>query len=427
MNLQTLAARQFGLRAHPLHAPPAQCLPLPAPGTITALLGDSGAGKSRALVAMALANPPARTLTAPPDLPVPQLFDGLAPQDALRTLAACGLADGRLWALRSSQLSAGEQQRLALALALCGAPPGTLLLADEWDCHLDADSARALAENLHRLARARQLRVVVTTHNPQRLPWLAPARVFRLAGRLQPVPVPAPRHLADELTFTPGRLSDWAQFAPWHYLGTGRPGPTAAVWLARLHGQAVGLALFAFPLLLLGARRGVLPASCETRQVLQQGATELNRQVRALSRIVVDPRLRGCGVAGRLLRFALPRLEVPFVECLAQMGEYSGFLHGAGFERAGTVAPPRAVLALRQFLATRNLDAQALLDPAARAQACADCPGLSAKLSALLKSRIETGHGSLRRGSGGDADAALTSALSRLHAAPAYFLWRRHV
>lgn len=427
MDLQTHAARQFGLRAHATQAPPPHSLPLPSPGTITALLGDSGAGKSRALAALALAQPRARVLATPPDRLVPALFEGHDPALALRALAACGLADGRLWALRAGQLSAGERQRLGLAMALCGAPARCLLLADEWDSHLDADGARAMGENLHRLARALQLRVIVTTHRPELLPWLGPARVMRLAGSLQPALVPARRRLVDELVFAPGSLRDWPHFARWHYLGSGRPGPTAAVWLARLRGAPVGIALFAFPHLLLGARRGVLPPGCAPRAVLQQGTRELNATLRTLSRVVVDPRLRGCGVAAGLLRHALPRLGVPCVECIAQMGDYCGFLHAAGFARAGSVTPPRAALALQQFLQKHGLQAQTLLDPGAREAACAGLPGLQARLQALLRSRIETGHGSLRENGGGNREAALTSALARLYAVPGYYLWRRDV
>src|SRR6185436_5212216 len=106
-----------------------------------------------------------------------------------------------------------------LARAVAGAAPGALLIADEFDNHLDFDTARAIAENLRRLAQTLKLRVVVSTHRPELLPWLDPARVLRIDDGLHEIPVPERRRIADELTFEPGRLADWARFARWHYLG----------------------------------------------------------------------------------------------------------------------------------------------------------------------------------------------------------------
>lgn len=422
-DLAQFAARVFGLAAAAPAAPPPAILPAPCPGRVTALLGPSGAGKTRALAALARAHPGARLVRpGPAGRTVAQLFGGTPGAHAFACLAACGLADGRVWALRAGRLSAGEQARLWLALALRDAPG--LLLADEFDAHLDFDAARALAWNLRRLATRRRLGLVVTTHRPELLPWLAPDDVLRLDGALQAEAAPAPRKLADELEFTPCGLEPWRRFAGWHYLGCGRPGPLAAGWLARLGGRPAAIALFSFPHLLLGARRAALPPAFWPRAVLAGGAAELNARLRLLSRLVVDPRLRGCGVATALLRHALPRLGVPFVECLAQMGEYSGFLGAAGFRREGTVQPPAAARALRRVLDRHGLAAQDLRDPAARSLHAARVPGLGRALAALARSRVQTGHGGLRRGQG-DAHALLDRALARLDCRPGYYLWRR--
>jgi energy-coupling factor transporter ATP-binding protein EcfA2 len=346
----------------------------------------------------------------------------------MRVLAACGLADGRLWSMHSDQLSAGEQQRLSLACALAEKGSGSggsmpvpdpfsLLIADEFDAHLDFDTARAIAQNLRRLAARRNLRVVVSTHRPEVLPWLAPARVLHLDGALQDRPPPAARDLVGEITFEQGRLRDWDAFSHWHYLGHGRPGPTAAVWLAKLDGRAVGIAVFGFPHLLLSARKGVLPRVCEPREVLQHGAAYLNANVRLLSRIVIDPRLRGCGVANALLRHALSRVGVPFIECIAQMGEFTGFLQRAGFEHAGKVQPPRAVLRVRRLLEKHAVSVRELMTaPEAH-------PHMQSALKALVNSRIESGHGQGRE-SHANHEVVLQSALARLYAEPAYFVWQ---
>jgi GNAT superfamily N-acetyltransferase len=146
--------------------------------------------------------------------------------------------------------------------------------------------------------------------------------------------------------------------------------------------------------------------------------------VRLLSRVVVDPRLRGCGVGSALLVHALPQLGVPLVECLAQMGDHCGFLAQAGFERHGQVAMPRAARRLSEHLHAHELDLRDLLQPAQRLALCETDPRLRALIDALANSRIQSGHGALRRGRG-NREALVTRALCRLHAQPGYFLWRR--
>ena len=59
----------------------------------------------------------------------------------------------------------------------------------------------------------------------------------------------------------------------------------------------------------------------------------LNAEVRTISRVVVDPRWRGLGLAVRLVRHALDTATTPVTEALAAMGRVSPF-----FERAGMVA-----------------------------------------------------------------------------------------
>ena len=85
-----------------------------------------------------------------------------APLDQIDdALLAVGL--GPLRRNRPAQLSGGEQQRLAVAVATIGAP--ALLLADEPTAELDADHAAVVIELLRRAA-DHGCGVVVNTHDP---------------------------------------------------------------------------------------------------------------------------------------------------------------------------------------------------------------------------------------------------------------------
>lgn len=424
-DLRQFARREFGLAGAALALPPPAGLDCPRPGEIHALVGPSGCGKTRALRALARRCPDAHLVrpcnTRQAARPVADLFDGVDGAAAFDALAACGLADGRLWATRVRDLSEGERARLWLAVAM--GRGHRLLLADEFDGRLDWLGACALAENLARIVSQRGIALLVTTHRPEVLAHLGPSRVLQLGDGLAELAPPAPARLCAGLAISPGTLADWAHFARWHYLGHGRPGPVAAVYVAWLDGRRAGIAVYGFPHLLLSARRHALPAPAHARNVLAHGAGWLNANVRLLSRVVVDPQLRGCGVAADLLRRTLPLLGVPFVECLAQMGRHSSFLRAAGLSHMGAVRPPAAAARLVALAQRLGVDTQELADPLRREQLLAQHPALRAPVRALAVSRIESGHGSLRR-RGADAGGLVSRALARLHARPAYFVWR---
>ncbi|MCB9895878.1 MAG: hypothetical protein H6839_15635 [Planctomycetes bacterium] len=425
------ASRTFGFDPQRPQRPKPARLPLPEQGEILVVTGPSGAGKSLAL--SALASPGSREIThlRSEDLatPVLDLFDPGSPsEEVLRTLARVGLADGRLWRMHAGDLSAGECRRLELALAICGAGPGTLLVADEFDAHLDATSARVLAQNLRGIAVRRKLRVAASTHREEVLPLLAPSRLFAIAsGKAAELPPPEPADLGDAIEIVAGRVRDYDAFAHWHYMGPGRPGPSSDVWLAKYEGEPVGIAMFGYPHLLLGARAKALPRYSPAR-IRSDGARGLNADVRLLQRVVVDPRFRGIGVSRRLIRHGLEHAGVPHVECVAQMGAFSDFLLAAGFRRVCEVPPPKAARRLSDFCRVQGISPQALLDGNARRLLLAYLPEpasatLQRLLDKLVQSRIETGNGWRRGHSGADREPLLRKALARLCACPAYFLW----
>lgn len=435
MSILDYAARAFGLQPELAPCPSPALLPLPAHGECLVLLGPSGAGKTLALNALLRATPGAREVKALTRAqlarPVLTLFEpAMPPELVLRTLARVGLADGRLWGLRAGQLSAGERRRLELALALCGLARGSLLVADEFDSHLDATTARVLARNLRRAAHGAGLRLALSTHRPETLPQLEPTRVIEIDNGLpRELPAPAYAELLEEIEVVPGRARDYARFAHWHYLGPGRPGPTCLALLARHAGRDIGIALFGWPHLLLAARAHALPAFAPAR-IKAEGAAALNRDVRLLQRVVVEPRWRGVGVSRLLIRAGLERLGVPHVECVAQMGAFSDFLLSAGFRHAGEVAPPATVRRLDAFLRRHGIAPAALLEPASRAACLEALPPAQARrlrslLNQLLRARIETGFGSRRGRAGFDGEAMLRKAISRLGARPGYYLWSR--
>jgi GNAT superfamily N-acetyltransferase len=68
----------------------------------------------------------------------------------------------------------------------------------------------------------------------------------------------------------------------------------------------------------------------------RSGLLLLNREMRTVSRLVVEPRFRGLGLGVSLLKATLPLLKVPLVEALARMGELVPVFERAGFQRVKT-------------------------------------------------------------------------------------------
>jgi putative ABC transport system ATP-binding protein len=82
---------------------------------------------------------------------------------------------------RPGELSGGERQRVAVARAVINEP--RVILADEPTGDLDRDAGRRIMELLAELRQARQLTVVLVTHNPD-LAATAPRTVRILDGRV---------------------------------------------------------------------------------------------------------------------------------------------------------------------------------------------------------------------------------------------------
>jgi lipoprotein-releasing system ATP-binding protein len=173
-----------------------------APGEIVALLGPSGSGKSTMLQAIGLLeggfegsicidgheaaklDEDSRTrlrrdrlgfvyqfhhllpdFTAIENVVLPQLIFGAEPEQA-RTRAESLLASlglGQRLEHRPSQLSGGEQQRVAVARALANRP--ALVLADEPTGNLDEATADVVLAEFLRLVRDQGSAALVATHN----------------------------------------------------------------------------------------------------------------------------------------------------------------------------------------------------------------------------------------------------------------------
>lgn len=399
------AAAAFGLRldATPSSQPPDVHHLVPGaiapPGAIVALVGPSGCGKSTLLRAAAHAARASRRVfhldpRAPlPNTPCVELL-GNDWRRAIRLLAAAGLAEASCFLRKPAQLSEGQRWRVHLARALDAAQRHTgtpaLLVIDEFAASLDALTAVSVATLLRRLVHGSEsLGLLLATHRAEVLGALAPARTITPGDNAATPREPALALAAIDdplrVTISPGARAEYDAFARWHYR-SGPPRSFMRVLVARAGPDAdprviapnapLGVLVLSRPVL-NGSWRDLAWPELFRGLSPRQRARALNHPqhgVCCISRVVTDPRVRGLGVAHRLVRAALESPITSRTEALASMALASGLFERAGMRRIDAPPAQRHTRLLAQ-LAQAGLHAPDLALPALAWQRWCECVG----------------------------------------------------
>lgn len=164
------------------------------------------------------------------------------------------------------------------------------------------------------------------THTPSHI-----ARRFQLAHRHAPPPV----HLG------PGSREDYLALARLHYR-TQAPATLERILKAvcQRTNETVGVLVTSRPTLNATWRAIAWPGRFDTGSKSER-ALRLNRELRTISRVIVDPRYRGLGLAKQLVRAYLDTPDTPCTEALAAMGTISPFFERAGMRRIEVPEHPR--------------------------------------------------------------------------------------
>lgn len=336
-------------------------MPLAA-GSVVALIGPSGSGKSSVLAELARRFPAGRAVQRIQFAENVALIDevgaGAELTEAAEILTCAGLGEPRLWLRSYAELSEGERfrARLARAVALILRTKSTgPLLCDEFCSLLHRRAARAVAFNLRRLAARKGLTVVVACSNGDILADLQPDTVVTLSGagrftlQRAATRMNRPVSFLRRLSIQPGRKSDYEAFASMHYRPADELGFVDKVFVLRdrVEGDLLGVVVYSHAPLSLRLRNEATDGRFHGRPDL------LNREVRILRRLVIHPDVRGCGLGHHLVRKTLPRVGTEFVECLSTLGAFHPVFERAGMRRVGAYECPsgtrEAVAALREL------------------------------------------------------------------------------
>lgn len=167
------------------------------------------------------------------------------------------------------------------------------------------------------------------------------------------------------LEIVPGTRADYESLAPYHYRQT-HIGPYAAIFALkgkfrtaeRL--ETAGVIVYSMPTAGNSMRSAAMPFL--TGLDRRTRMTILNKNVRTISRVIIEPRFRSLGLAVRLVRETTPLMNVCFVEALAVMGQINPFFEKAGMTRYDSPPSPACARMLEAF-GVIGIGEQNFIDP----------------------------------------------------------------
>jgi hypothetical protein len=151
------------------------------------------------------------------------------------------------------------------------------------------------------------------------------------------------------LTIVPGCYDDYKQLAHYHYRGG--CGPFTAIYTLKPEAALAGV-----PMYIGGKPIGVIVYSTTMPELeLRNFATNnfyagfdrstrlalINRDIRRISRVIIEPRFRGLGLASRLVAETMPLMNVPIIEAMAVMGLVNPFFEKAGMKAYAADVPAK--------------------------------------------------------------------------------------
>ncbi len=165
-----------------------------------------------------------------------------------------------------------------------------------------------------------------------------------------------------------GCLDDYRELGHYHYRDS-RLGPYAAIFAIKPKGyvagcsgiKTIGVIVYTMPSPGLELRN-IATANCFTGFDRVTRLALINKNIRCIGRVIIEPRFRGLGLASRLVRDTMPEMGVPVIEAMAVMGLVNPFFEKAGMTAFSAKMPARCVQ-LIEALSLVGIEKQQLIDP----------------------------------------------------------------
>jgi len=166
-----------------------------------------------------------------------------------------------------------------------------------------------------------------------------------------------------KLRIVRGSFEDYKKLARFHYRDC-RPGAYTAIFVIKpvkgISKEPVGVIVYTMPSMgaeLRNAATGDFFSGFDHRTRLSL----INKNIRLISRVIIEPRFRGLGLASRLVRETMPEMGVPIIEAMAVMGMVNPFFEKAGMQAFTAKTPIRCVQLVEAFSAV-GVEKEELID-----------------------------------------------------------------
>jgi len=222
-----------------------------------------------------------------------------------------------------------------------------------------------------------------------------------------------------KLQIVKGCVDDYKVLADYHYRDS-RLGPYAAIFaLKGDFGRTVGVIVYTMPAPALELRNiatGNMFAGLDRSTQLAL----VNKNIRCISRVIIEPRFRSLGLASRLVRETMPQMQVPIIEAMAVMGLVNPFFERAGMKAFTAKIPVRCAQLIEAF-SMLGIEKKELID-AKHAQRKLDrLPAPDAEFIELQIKRFLQSYGKRQNMSAGIERTRYI--LSKLTERPVYYIW----
>lgn len=227
-----------------------------------------------------------------------------------------------------------------------------------------------------------------------------------------------------KMKIVPGCLDDYRKLAHYHYRDC-HPGPFEKIFVLKneslriTHKKIIGVIVYSMPSPRLELRSSVMDnffGGFDRSTQLEL----INKNIRCISRVIIEPRFRGLGLANRLVRQTMPEMNVPIIEAVAVMGRVNPFLEKAGM-RPYVSEPPKRFAQLIEAFSMIGIEGKDLIDPQTVQQKLSQLNGNLADFIECEMKRFLKGYGSRRNMPPGSERTGYI--LSRLTTRPVYYVW----
>jgi len=224
--------------------------------------------------------------------------------------------------------------------------------------------------------------------------------------------------ITKKIRIVEGTLSDYKALSHFHYRDC-RLGPSEKIFTLKLNNDTVGVIVYSMPapsLELRNVATGNYFAGLDRRSQIAL----VNKTIRTISRVIIEPRFRGLGLAVRLVRETMPLMNIPMIEALAVMGRANPFFEKAGMKAYSAPLSVKCML-MKEAFSLIGVEGQITVDAGAVQQ---HIEGLSQGKRLFIEremKRFLAGYGKRKHMSAGPERTQFV--LSKLTDRPVYYLW----